>query len=150
MHRTPIRCSSAFHREDALSRRRFCKRCLYSLAALGLFLVAAGQGRPDFIYWSNHDSGEIRRSNLDGTEMTTLLSGLSNNGGPVLDFAGGMIWTEEGHIRRANLDGTGDDTGQWAGCPLPTGSGPCRWPDVLDGLESGPHLSERTSMVPGR
>jgi hypothetical protein len=75
---------------------------------LGLLLVAAGQARPDFIYWSNHDSGEIRRSNLDGTEMTTLVSGLSGPAGPALDFAGGMIWAdEESIIRRANLDGTG-------------------------------------------
>jgi hypothetical protein len=86
------------------------------LAALGLLLVAAGHARPDFIYWCN--GGEILRSNLDGTEMTTLLGGLGGGGtngpfGPVLDFAGGMIWTDpnfdsrNGEIRRANLDGTG-------------------------------------------
>src|SRR5215472_13573801 len=92
MHRTPIRCSSAFHLEGARSRRRFWKRCLCGLAALGLFFVAAGQARPDFMYWGENGRGEIRRANLDGTEVTTLVTGLNGPSGPALDFAGGMIW----------------------------------------------------------
>jgi hypothetical protein len=79
---------------------------------LNLFLVAAGQARPDFIYWSEADAGKIRRANLDGTELTTLVSRLNWPWGPALDFAGGMIWSSftDGHIFRANLDGTGQTT----------------------------------------
>jgi hypothetical protein len=109
MHRTPIQSASAFPREGALSRRRFLKRFLCGLTAFGLLLVAARQARPDFIYWGNFDSGEIRRANLDGSEMTTLVHG-PNASGPALDFAGGMIWSDLSGIRRANLDGTGMTT----------------------------------------
>jgi sugar lactone lactonase YvrE len=80
------------------------------LAALHLFLVAASPVWPDFIYWSEADTdGKIRRANLDGTEITTLVSGLSGPTQPALDFAGSMIWADftGGDIRRANLDGTG-------------------------------------------
>src|SRR5262249_30804153 len=92
MHSAPIRSSSALHIEGALSRRRFLQRFLRGLAALGLFFVAAGQARPDFMYWSEWGSGQIRRANPDGTEMTTLVSGQAGPSGPALDFAGGMIW----------------------------------------------------------
>src|SRR5262249_10925154 len=79
------------------------------LAALGLFLAAVGQARPDFMYFSEFGRGVIRRANLDGTEMTTLVRRLNGPIGPALDFAGGMIWAHSpgGAIRRANLDGTG-------------------------------------------
>jgi hypothetical protein len=98
--------------EGARSRRRFWQRFLYGLAALNLFLVAAGQARPDFIYWCDAGRGEILRANLDGTQVTTLVSGLSSPVGPALDFAGGMIWSDLfiGDIRRANVDGTGEAT----------------------------------------
>jgi sugar lactone lactonase YvrE len=106
--------------EGAPSRGRFWKRCLCGLAALGLFLVATGQARPDFIYWSDAGRGEIRRANLDGTEMTTLVSRLSFPSGPALDFAGGMIWADftGGDLRRANLDGTGETTLIKLGAPF--------------------------------
>src|SRR5262249_52574810 len=109
MYRTRIRSWSAFLKEGARSRRRFWKRFLCGLAAFGLFWGSAAQARAYFIYWSDYGPGEIRRANLDGTEMTTLVSGLSGPFGPALDFAGGMIWGDSGSgdIRRANLDGTG-------------------------------------------
>jgi hypothetical protein len=90
------------------------------LAILGLFLGAASQARPDFIYWSDAGRGEIRRANLDGTEMTTLVSRLSFPSGPALDFAGGMIWADftGGDLRRANLDGTGQTTLIKLGAPF--------------------------------
>jgi hypothetical protein len=88
------------------------KRFLCGWAALCLFFVTAVQARPDFIYWSDATRGEIRRANLDGTEMTTLISGLISPYGPALDFAGGMFWAEPfiGDISRASIDGTGKTT----------------------------------------
>ena len=78
MHRASIRNATAFLMEGARSQRRFWKRCFCSLAALHLFLVSTSPVWPDFIYWSEAGRGEIRRANLDGTEITTLVSGLSD------------------------------------------------------------------------
>ena len=57
------------------------------------------------IYWLTFDS--IRRANLDGTGVETLVTGM--NGIRGLALGGGMIyWTRvQGLIQRANLDGTG-------------------------------------------
>jgi Domain of unknown function (DUF5050)/Low-density lipoprotein receptor repeat class B len=73
--------------------------------ALGL---ARGQ-----MYWTdgtNSGPGVLRRANLDGSEQTILVTGLSAGRGVALDLAGGMMyWSEAlgGRIRRANLDGSG-------------------------------------------
>src|SRR5216683_2761042 len=110
MHSTPIRYSSASLMDGVLSRRRFLKRFLCALAALGLFFGAAGQARPDFIYWSDFVGGSILRANLDGTGVTTLVTGQSNPTWPGLDLAAGqMYWNNWGtrDLRRANLDGSG-------------------------------------------
>jgi hypothetical protein len=83
------------------------------LAALTLFLVAAGQARPDFIYWAEQGRLAILRANLDGTEITTLVSRQSSPAGPNLDLASGkMYWANQGSadIRRANLDGSEETT----------------------------------------
>src|SRR5438132_13214230 len=85
MYRTRIRSWNAFLEESARSRRRFLKRCLCGLAALGLFFVVAGQARPDFIYWCEYGGGKIGRANLDGTEVTTLVSRLGGPWRPALD-----------------------------------------------------------------
>jgi hypothetical protein len=68
------------------------------------------------IYWAENGSDRIQRANLDGTELTTLVTGLfGGNNVVALDLVGGkMYWTENdnggGDIRRANLDGTGQET----------------------------------------
>jgi hypothetical protein len=60
-------------------------------------------------------SGSIRRANLDGSELTTLVTGQFgvSNILVILDTAGGnMYWTSTrvgGDIRRANLDGSGQE-----------------------------------------
>ena len=65
------------------------------------------------MYWTDGgDSGPgvLRRANLDGSEQTTLVTGLRRPRGVALDLAGGqMYWGEagSGRIRRANLDGSG-------------------------------------------
>jgi hypothetical protein len=54
-------------------------------------------------------SGAIRRANVDGSSMVTLVSGLSDPTGLSLDFAGGhMYWADRFHgsVQRAALDGS--------------------------------------------
>jgi hypothetical protein len=62
------------------------------------------------IYWSDHDA--IQRANVDGTGVTTLVSGLASASplGIAVDTTSGAIyWTAgvNGTIDRANLDGSG-------------------------------------------
>ena len=68
------------------------------------------------VYWNHGSSpGYVRRANLDGTNQTTLASGLKYPRGCAVDAVGGKVyWTEAptagntaGIIRRQNLDGTG-------------------------------------------
>jgi hypothetical protein len=62
------------------------------------------------MYWTDYTGSDIRRANLDGTGVTTILSGLKNPAGLALDLVGGQIyWTDNGggDIQRANLDGSG-------------------------------------------
>ena len=58
------------------------------------------------IYWT--DGVEIRRANLNGTQVETVLTTTSNPRSIELDLIRGkMYWmTEEGRVWRANLDGT--------------------------------------------
>jgi len=69
------------------------------------------------IYWvdegSGVNTGSIKRANLDGTGVQTLLSGLATPKGLDLDVAAGkMYYVENGlnRIRVANMDGTGTPT----------------------------------------
>ena len=64
------------------------------------------------MYWTARvvspfsDAGIIQRSNLDGTNVETLLTGLHKPENIALDLvAGAMYWTDGG-ILRANLDGS--------------------------------------------
>ncbi|NNJ12811.1 DUF11 domain-containing protein [Chloroflexales bacterium ZM16-3] len=58
------------------------------------------------MYWV--EATTIRRANLDGTGIETIISGLS---APrriaVAEAAGKVYWSEPGAIKRANLDGSG-------------------------------------------
>ena len=61
------------------------------------------------IYWGSFTNGKIQRSNLDGSDVEVVLSGLSSPIGIALDISGGkMYWTggSSDKIRRANLNGT--------------------------------------------
>jgi hypothetical protein len=68
------------------------------------------------MYWTdgtNSGPGFLRRANLDGSEQTILVTGLSGARRVSLDLARGqMYWGEGaiGRIRRANLDGSGVTT----------------------------------------
>jgi hypothetical protein len=64
------------------------------------------------MYWTDVQGG-IRRSNLNGTGLETLVAGTFGDIGIALDLeAGKVFWTNFnlGLIRRANLDGTGQET----------------------------------------
>ena len=63
------------------------------------------------IYWTEWDTESIRRSDLDGSGIETLVTtGLDAPGGIALDVTGGkMYWTDwdTDKIQRSNLDGSG-------------------------------------------
>jgi hypothetical protein len=63
------------------------------------------------MYWSEAGSGRIRRANLDGSRVTTLIQ-VQDLDGLALDIAGGKVYwtaTNAGQILRANLDGSGKE-----------------------------------------
>jgi hypothetical protein len=84
---------------------------VWVLAALTLFVAAAEQARPDFLYWNEYQQGGgILRANLDGSGQQSIVTGQNGPGGFDLDVTGGKIyWTNtfSGDVRRANLDGSG-------------------------------------------
>src|SRR5262245_9594021 len=65
------------------------------------------------VYWTDIIGGPssvIRRANLDGSGMVTLVTGLQHPRGMAVDVnSGKLYWAETGlfAIRRMNLDGTG-------------------------------------------
>lgn len=61
------------------------------------------------LYWTDSSADRIQRSNLDGSNVQTVISGGVGLGGLSLDTAAGkMYWVNGvvGKIQRANLDGT--------------------------------------------
>ena len=61
------------------------------------------------LYWTDSVTGRIQRSNLDGSDVRDLVSGLESPNGIALDVSGGkMYWTDRGSekIQRSNLDGS--------------------------------------------
>ena len=77
----------------------------------GVAIVKSGGDGPA-LYWTEHRRGEILYayldgSNLDGSQVEKLITGLSRPGGIVLDLGRGkMYWTDRSKIQRANLDGS--------------------------------------------
>ena len=93
------------------SRVRCSGVCL--IVAIGILLeVPCAQA--NFMYWTDQNTGEIRRANLDGTGQQTVVLGQGVGlTGIALDVTAGQIyWTNQGgsFIRRANLDGTAQQT----------------------------------------
>ena len=71
------------------------------------------------VYWTEYGNGNtdfVRRANLDGSSLQTLLTegnGLQTPQGIVVDSAGGKFYFADLHaaaIKRANLDGSGLET----------------------------------------
>lgn len=63
------------------------------------------------VYWTDRAAGRVQRSNLNGSNVQTLVSGLDNglSGIAIDSVAGKIYWTTYvgQKIQRANLDGTG-------------------------------------------
>jgi hypothetical protein len=87
-------------------------------------LVMTGHWRPTGIsldltagkmYWADYFYGEIRRANLDGSNVETLIAGLSSPNHVVVDAANGFLYFTHGlftpsFVSRSNLDGSGFTT----------------------------------------
>ncbi len=62
------------------------------------------------MYWTETVAGRIRRANLDGTSVETVIAGLDQPFGITLDLTNEhMYWTEHGTshaVKRADLDGS--------------------------------------------
>ena len=61
------------------------------------------------IYWTDRGTDKIQRSNLDGSQVEDLVTGLTDPAGLVVDAAGRRLyWTDWGtdKIQRSNLDGS--------------------------------------------
>ena len=59
------------------------------------------------MYWVDNWNNNIRRANLDGSNVEDLVTGLDEPQHIALDVSGGkMYWTEGHNIRCANLDGS--------------------------------------------
>ena len=61
------------------------------------------------MYWTDVGTDKIQRSNLDGSNVQDVVTGLNNPFGIALDVAGGkMYWTDAGtdKIQWANLNGS--------------------------------------------
>ena len=124
--------------------------------------IRSGNRRAD-----SPSNGKILRSELDGTNIETIVSGLDSPRGIALDLANGRVyWTDEGAlspyepdgaIRRANLDGSGMETlvqglGEPNSIALDLAAGKMYWTDAfthkivsanLDGSEVRDVISER-------
>ena len=90
------------------------------------------------MYWTEVGLGRIRRADLDGANVETLVTGLDNLRFLALDVNGGqMYWTEVGlgRIRRADLDGANVETlvtglGVPIGLALDVDSGRMYWTEL--------------------
>lgn len=61
-----------------------------------------------YVYWTLPNSGRIDRCKVDGTELTRVVTGLSNPRAIAVDVGRGKLyWGDSAGVHRANLDGTG-------------------------------------------
>ena len=73
---------------------------------LGLTSILSAQS---YVYWVNITSSSIQRSEFDGSNVTTIVSGLSNPRNVAYDSVGNKIyWTDRGasKIQRSDIDGS--------------------------------------------
>lgn len=60
------------------------------------------------LIWTDYYNALIKRSNLDGTNVENLVTGVSAPHGVLVDISNGLIyWAELGAISKASLDGSG-------------------------------------------
>ena len=85
----------------------------YAEGALRASIPVSSWNSQAFIYWVDYLAGTIKRANLDGSNIKTLVSSASEPHSIALDMVNGkMYWTDEewDHVRRADLDGTNIET----------------------------------------
>jgi PKD repeat protein len=76
----------------------------------GMAIDAGLSAGARYIYWTNPEGGRIERCKIDGTEHTSLITGLDSPQGIAVDIRGGKLyWSDTAGIHRANLDGTGQE-----------------------------------------
>ena len=116
------------------------KTILTNLTSPTDIAVNAADGR---LYWTEF-SGRIRRVNLDGTGLGTLLPDIGSPYGIVV-VDDKIYWAEEidensGKVQRANLNGTNIETlakvqGLPAGISVDTAAGKVYWANSLGGIQ---------------
>ncbi|GAB4273484.1 MAG: hypothetical protein Tsb0018_05370 [Opitutales bacterium] len=75
----------------------------------GLFLATTGLVAQPFLYWTDRSGGLIQRSDLDGSNVTTIVSGIATPEAMTYDSVNNKIyWLERGtgSISRADIDGS--------------------------------------------
>lgn len=73
------------------------------------------------IYWSNSSDDLVRRCNLDGSSIETIVTSAVHVWGCAVDGLNGKVYYTEGtpkNVKRANLDGTSQEI-IWAGSTFP-------------------------------
>ena len=76
------------------------------LVLLGFATVLRAQ---NFLYWVDRSAGQIQRSGLDGSNKTTIVTGLTTPRNIAYDSVGNKIyWSDRGtnKIQRSNIDGS--------------------------------------------
>lgn len=90
-----------------MKKTNLLKRCLFLFAFVWASLSSIHA--QEKIYWADGADNAIKRSNLDGSSVETLVTGLGFPTAIALDEGNGkMYWTDQNNrtITRANLDGT--------------------------------------------
>ncbi len=100
-----------------------CLVTLLWVPLLGCLGVADAQSVKK-MYWSDRIANTIRRADLDGTNVETLVSGLKQVRGIAIDFENDMLyWADNGTdlIQRSRLDGSNVQTLVDTGLSFPAG-----------------------------
>jgi hypothetical protein len=107
----------------------YCPR--FPLASPSPFLKCYSSGRAGILNRAHGRGRGHQRANLDGSGLTTLVSGINGPRATTFDFPGGKMYLseglggQEGFISRYNLDGSGRET-FLRGLSGPTVMGPLR------------------------
>ena len=100
-------------------RKKFKKLKFVTILTLSILSMIHGVAfAQSYIFWSDIRDKVIRRSNVDGSAIQIILSGITSLGVSVDQTAKKIYWTDIGNfdvigdetIKRANFDGTGRET----------------------------------------
>jgi hypothetical protein len=76
-----------------MSRNRLCCASFFSI----VFFAATANAAIQSIYFADEDTHSIRRSDADGSNVTTIVSGLVAPRGVAIDQVGGELYWSDGH-----------------------------------------------------